>query len=266
MEQTLNDIATSAITLFRSKIITLPYYNGIHYSNNVKSLQIKMADQTLAVPIYSVFSNTILFPPKKINAKLLLHELIHMASANRTTINKMSYRMGYQIVTDNAKRITALNEGLTQLIVCNVTDGNDLQNDVYPFETRIAKMLCYIFGEAEIYNHFFKADPESFIRNIMTKTNDNSILTLILKMDELLSTMKSDETKYFDEKCGLILFDIQKILVDMYLKMKDMNKLEYKEMASMFMTKDCDNYSISSSLLEIDMDIDQYLRDRIRQK
>lgn len=267
MKETLNDIATQTVNIFKTQVIKLPYFSGLNYLNNVKSLQIKMAEEgELHEPIYSVFSNTILFPPEMIDPKLLLHELIHMASANRTTINQMSYRMGYEIVSPDVKRVTALNEGLTQLIVCNVTDGDDAHNDVYPYETRVAKMLCYIFGEKEIYKDFFKADPESFIRNIMAKTGDNSIATLIIKMDDLLATMKAPETGYFNDKCGAILFDIQKILVDMYLKMKSVNKLDYSTFSSMFMTKNCDNIFISTTMYENDMDIDQYLRDRIRQK
>jgi hypothetical protein len=267
MKESLNDIASKTISIFKNEVIKLPYFDGINYLNNVKSLQIRMTeDDAVHSAIYSVFSNTILFPPKKVDSKLLLHELIHMASANRTVINQMSYKMGYEIATPDAKRVTALNEGLTQLIVCNVTDGHDEMNDIYPFETRIAKMLCYIFGEKEIYKDFFKADPESFIRNIMGKTGDNSIATVIVKMDELLATMKAKETGYFNDKCAEILFDIQKVLVDMYFKMKNTNKLDYGKFSTMLITKDCDNTFLSTAVNGNDMGIDQYFRDRVRQK
>ena len=267
MDDMLNEIAKETFILFKEKIVKLSYFDPLHYVNNVKSFQIKMTeDEQYCAAIYIVFSNTVLIPHQKTSVKLLLNELIHMASSNRTAISKMNYNKGYEVVISQYKRVTALNEGLTQLIVCNALDGNDLSNDLYPIETRVARMLTYIFGENEVYKHFFKAEPEAFIRNIMAKTGDNSIATLIVKMDELLDTMKKSETTSFNKNCGSILFDIQKTLVDMYVKMKPINDLVDDQFSKLFITPTCDNNLLSSVVASDDFGIEQYFTDKTKQK
>lgn len=265
MTESLNDVATSTVNLLKKSILTLPYFDSTNYLNNVKSLQIKPGDIKTTKAFYVVYSNTILLPSKT-DTKLLLHELIHMASSNRTQLSKMSYTMGYEIVTENNKRITALNEGLTQYLVCKATDGNDKDNVTYPIETRIASMLIYIFGEEVIYKYFFKADPVSFVKSIIATTGDNSIGTLILKMDELLLTMKDKETTYFNSKCVSLLNDIQKSLIDMFNKMKDKNNLDNETFKEMMITNSIDNIHLKNIVDGNDLEIEQYFIDTTKQK
>lgn len=266
MNTELHKVTTNTFALFKNKIITLPYFNGVNYFNNIESFQIKLNNKETDPTCYVVYSNTILISLSKINERLLLHELIHMATANRKLINQMSYKMGYEVVTSKTKDVTALNEGLTQLLVCNAIDDNDSCNDIYPIETRIARILTYIFGENEVYKYFFKAEPESFVEDIVSKTKDNSIATLIVKMDELLSLLKTPTVTEFNKDCGILLYEAQKQLVDMFLKTKTDNNLDYDTFSQLLITTKSDNAELRKVANSCDMRIEEYLTNNIKQK
>lgn len=280
--------------IIKEKIIDQDYYDPEYYNKNIKNLKfytfktfiknqkkkLELSRQTMTgevnnetlnemeedqqdissvtLAFYSPKENNIVYRSKLIDTEVILHEMIHMSTTRRPGQIGFTKKVGK---TDYCDR-NMINEGTTQWLAHKTLHGNDIENSIYPWQTRIARLLTIAIGEEEYFKYFSKADFKGLNRKIQIKHDQFPLRKLATLMEtfeqlyEYLYLILSDESipynPVFKESVRIlrrmkyILKKMQYIIIEIFLQNPDnvANIDKINEFYSALITHDLDNQFI----------------------
>jgi len=172
--QNINDIITN-------KIFKLPYFNKTNFNINVKTFERTLITDfenfinKVPPAFYYAQNNTLYVATVLFHPALLMHEMIHMVSAN---IEKNI--VGY---ADNVENYY-FNEAATQYLTSKYFDNQNDSNG-YGEITHIFNKLVKKYGEDIMLNGFFEANYNKFISQF-NDYDKNIIRNSISEMNKIM--------------------------------------------------------------------------------
>ena len=200
---TLKEASTKALELLKG-LYDFKFFNKDNYEKNIETFQFVLVEEDETklfsegqFALYVAKTNAIYVKEDMLRmgvidkeqvTKMLLHELVHMASANRKR-----NRVGFN---HEASPIT-YNEGCTQYLTLKLYDkenfDKEIENNImYPQSTKIVKECVDDLGEETIFKGFFEANLRKSVYGFSPKTLDRWI-DYVMKLSNTLEEKISKE-------------------------------------------------------------------------
>ena len=166
-----------------------------NFEINVKTLQFKQSDLfKFDEGLYKPSTNTVYYGTY--NPDVILHELIHAASSDRSNESfykrgrKYQKSSGFTLINDNIDKIgISLSEGLTEyyrmkFYYNGTLDKTKFSCENYYFASILSRLLINLLGEEEVGKLFFNNDIVNFSHLLENKIGDTDGL-IISTSDEI---------------------------------------------------------------------------------
>jgi hypothetical protein len=293
-----------AIKIFKTKILSNPNFNStIFYEKigKIKFLRIRTESFTdgksnykvnRTVPNnalfvdgieYSAFyrydKDEIVYRQESKDPTTIVHELIHAA------VDKQESELDAGFARTKFTSYTSFNEGIVQWIACKAIYGNDINNNAYPTETRLMRLLSMAVGYDNLIKYYSNCDLRNFNRDFPLKKNRNAILTLARYMEQLHFIIEEQDSmeeknnfdqvelaiylKITDRDSEYYLREIQKIIIDLFIEyqLKVATLDEIAIFNNSLITINCDNPTILyifEPILKRDYHAQKYFNNKIK--
>lgn len=187
-------IYSSAYRKLNAFFRNMPYSYSKNFCRNVNNLEIvynkEICEMYNFYGMYKPYDNLILY--KDSHDRILIHELVHMASANIKL--KSNSHSGITTYIGEKIKNNSLDEGLTQNITNNIIKTIDFS--IYPFPTFIASLLQMSYG-IKIYKYYYQGNYNKFINQFEDRLTIRKLINNMEKMEkyENRSNHKKDVQK-----------------------------------------------------------------------
>ncbi len=175
----VKEITKNVENIVNEEIFTLKYFDNKNYEKNKQTLKKVLLDKPLIFEGKAVISglywaerNTLYIHDKTFSAELLLHEIIHMLSADCE-----KQIIGYAKNDDLFK----FNEAATQWLVLKALHGNDIAKApslLYGEEVQSFDQLVELIGEEKMFSGFFEANFDKLKETL--NENEKQILDNVI--------------------------------------------------------------------------------------
>ncbi len=186
----IEEVTQNVNNIIMQKIFKLPYFNDKNFKANNPSFKRILTNgkitynKELSKGLYLVDENQLIINSDTVKAELILHETIHMLTADRTR-NIIGYK--------ETEEYRLFNEAATQwlTIKCIKNNVNSYKGDYYPY-VNIFNKLVEDIGEEKIFSGFFEANINKMF-NELTDEELNYVKETIKQMNIFFNSKKQEE-------------------------------------------------------------------------
>jgi hypothetical protein len=229
---------------------------------------------------YLPSENKIYCAANYINTEILLHEMIHMTSC------KAPGKIGFAKQVKHSNYLTRhmINEGMTQWLTQKALNGHDENNNIYSWQTRIARLLCIASGEDFLFTYFSKADFRKISKIIKTSKEEYPLRKIALIMEAIheitiyigeLNQIDVPQKELYKEAMAIyqslyyLMNKMQRIIIDIFIQNKENinNQEKVLELYDNLITNNVTNdniYEMFAPILQNNFDSTTYFVKQIK--
>lgn len=311
----INDKVSYTLDILKAKVLENDYYDNTFFEKNMKTLKFKLfnnnyllnhsndnfklsrekhqgkiifrdkTEDEIRIPkgtvaYYHPVENKVYCSLDNLNTEILLHEIIHMSS----TLGPGRIGFTRQIKGSTYMDRHMINEGMTQWLTQKTLNGNDENNRVYAWQTRIARLLCLAIGDEMVFSYFSKANFKEISKLVKTSKEKYPLRKIAELMEGIhtinnyvyaLNNQALPANILYSEAINVyaslyyLLKKIQRIIIDLFVENEENinNQDKVIEFYDTLITQDVSSdyiYEFFAPILEGNFDASNYLVKQIK--